>query len=65
MVAEVDLHFLRQGFHFFSGPAHQFISGGRLLLVGVEHPLLENVVGQRGLDFADAILGEVRLSRLH
>ena len=38
-------YFLYQSFHFLSGPAHQLISGGRLLLVGMEQLLFENIVG--------------------
>ncbi len=59
MAADAGLHLLNQRLQFPSGLAHQFIPGGGLLLVGGEHLLLENVVGQRGLDFADAILGEI------
>ena len=62
MAAKAGPHLLCQSFHFLSGPAHQFISGGGLLLVGVEQLLFENIVCQRGLDFADAILGEISLT---
>ena len=64
VIANALLHFLRQSFHFFSGPAHQVISGSGLLLIGVEHLLLENIVGQRGLDLLDSVFGEISLSRL-
>ena len=41
---------------------HQRSADLRALLVGVEHLLLENVVGQHRLDFADTVFGEVRLT---
>ena len=64
MAAKAGLHLLCQSFHFLSGPAHQLIPEGGLLLVGVEQFLFENVVCQCRLNFADAIFGEIRLSRL-
>ena len=63
MVTDGVSHFLNQRFHLGSGPSNQLIPGGRLLLVGVEHLLLENIVGQLGFDLTDAILREIRLTR--
>ena len=43
---------------------HQLIPGLGLLLVGVEHLLSENLVGEHGLDPADAVPREICLPRL-
>ena len=41
---------------------HHFILRLRFLLVGVEHLLTEDLVGERGLDLADALSGEIGLT---
>jgi len=42
---------------------HQLITGNTFLLVEMQQFLLENLVGQRGLDFFDALSVLVRLPR--
>ena len=61
VVAGHFLHRLRQFQHRFPRFRHQFIAGLTFLLVDMEQFLTEDLIGQRGLDLPDTILGEVRL----
>ena len=62
MVAQTALHRLHQLQHGPPRLPHQLVPGRRLLLVEVEHLVPEDIVGQPGLDLADALFGEVGLS---
>ena len=54
-VTDTILHLPGQFFHLPAALPHQFISGCGLLLIGVEHLLLENIVGENKLDFLDSL----------
>ena len=58
-------HGLRQFQHGFPCFRHQFIAGLAFLLVDVQQLLSEDLVGERGLDLADTVFGQVRLIRFH
>ena len=57
-------HCLRQFQHGFPRFRHQLVAGFAFLLVDVQQLLSENLVGQRGLDLADTVFGQVRLIQL-
>ena len=64
VVTDTIFHNLYQLQHRFPGLAHQFVTGCRLLLVEVQQFLLENIIGELGLDLPDVLSGQARLPRL-
>lgn len=64
MVTDTIFHNLYQLQHRFPGLAHQFVTGCRLLLVEVQQLLLENIIGELGLDLPDVLSGQARLPQL-
>ena len=65
VVADTSCHLLCE---FSDGPVclpHQLIPRLRFLLVGVKHLLLEDLIGQLRLDFADALPRQVCLTGHH
>ena len=58
-------HGLRQFQHGFSCFRHQFVSRFVFLLIDVQQLLSEDLIGQRGLDLAYPIFGQVRLIGFH
>ena len=62
MFADPLRHLLGQLQHHLPSLLHQLISAGRLLLIEVVHLLLEDLIGEGGLDLLDPILGQIRLT---
>ena len=58
-------HGLRQFQHGFPRFRHQFVSRFAFLFVDMEQFLAEDLIGERGLDLADTVFGQVRLIGFH
>ena len=63
VIADTFFH----GSHYFQHRLprfmYQFVTRDTFLFIEVEHLILEDVVGQRGLDLPDSILAQIRLTR--